>query len=207
MRNVRIRNLCLWEPELRLFVSWYSMAHVESNVESFHCSKCTVYTVSIIYYIWFLVLYGSRGVQWGKPTLLKVHCINCIYLLINYETEILHLVRVLPVPLVQQVDVIAHGDQRLPQHLQLGRVDLRGDGAVAVSRRFCWGYKVNIWTISVNGLIKTFMELNFRKTKSMVFNFSNIYQFTTDILLFPMHASKQDMKTKHGERYQINRSR
>ena len=42
------------------------------------------------------------------------------------------LVGVLPVPFVQQVDVVAHTDQRLPQHLQLGRVDLGGDGPVAV---------------------------------------------------------------------------
>ena len=42
------------------------------------------------------------------------------------------LVGVLPVPLVQQVDVVAHTDQRLPQHLQLRRIDLGGDRPVAV---------------------------------------------------------------------------
>ena len=45
-----------------------------------------------------------------------------------------YLIGVLPVPLVQQVHVVAHGHQRLPQQLQLRRVDLRGDRAVAVPR-------------------------------------------------------------------------
>ena len=45
------------------------------------------------------------------------------------------LVGVLPVPLVQQVDVVAHTDQGLPQHLQLRGVDLGGDGPVAVPGR------------------------------------------------------------------------
>ena len=43
-----------------------------------------------------------------------------------------YLIGVLPVPLVQQVHVVAHGHQRLPQQLQLRRVDLGGDRAVAV---------------------------------------------------------------------------
>ena len=47
------------------------------------------------------------------------------------------LVGVLPVPLVQEVDVVAHADQRLPQHLQLGCVDLRGDRPVSVPSQFC----------------------------------------------------------------------
>ena len=42
------------------------------------------------------------------------------------------LVVVLPVPLVQQGHVVAHADQGVPQQLQLRRVDLGGDGAVAV---------------------------------------------------------------------------
>ena len=78
---------------------------------------------------------AQNHVESNEENLLYSKC-TVLYLLKNSETDIIHLVRVLPVPLVQQVDVIAHGDEGLPQHLQLGRIDLRGDGAVAVSRRF-----------------------------------------------------------------------
>ena len=43
-----------------------------------------------------------------------------------------HPVVVLPVPLVQQVDVIAHPHQGLPEHQQLRRVNLRRDRPVPI---------------------------------------------------------------------------
>ena len=43
-----------------------------------------------------------------------------------------HLVAVFPVPLVEQMHVVAHLHQRLPQQLQLGRVDLRWYWTIAV---------------------------------------------------------------------------
>ena len=43
-----------------------------------------------------------------------------------------HLIVVLPVPLVQQGHIVAHADQGVPQQLQLRRVNLGGDGAVAI---------------------------------------------------------------------------
>ena len=49
------------------------------------------------------------------------------------ENKISHLVSVLPVPLVQKVNIIAHGDQGLSEHLQLCSVNLWWDRAVAIS--------------------------------------------------------------------------
>ena len=43
-----------------------------------------------------------------------------------------HGVVVRAVPLVQQTDVVSHGDQHLPQHGQLAADDVGGDGTVAI---------------------------------------------------------------------------
>jgi hypothetical protein len=43
------------------------------------------------------------------------------------------LVAVLPVPLVQELNIIAHREEGLSQHLQLFSVYLRGDGTIAIS--------------------------------------------------------------------------
>ena len=62
----------------------------------------------------------------------------CVAVTLNYfECQHLHLlltylVAVFPVPLVKQMHVVAHLHQRLPQQLQLGRVDLRWYWTIAV---------------------------------------------------------------------------
>ena len=63
----------------------------------------------------------------SKYSIHSFGCVGCVG-----GSSCCYLVGVLPVPLVQQVHVVAHGHQRLPQQLQLRRVDLRGDRAVAV---------------------------------------------------------------------------
>ena len=48
------------------------------------------------------------------------------------SSETSYLVAVLPVPLVQKLNIIAHGEEGLSQHLQLFGVYLRGDGTIAI---------------------------------------------------------------------------
>ena len=71
---------------------------------------------------------------------------------VTFFTSVLllpHLIVVLPVPLVQQGHVVAHADQGVPQQLQLRRVDLGGDGAVAVPGQADIGAK-NLSQITFN---------------------------------------------------------
>ena len=50
----------------------------------------------------------------------------------TFKYFLTHLIAVFPVPLVEQMHVVAHLHQRLPQQLQLGRVDLRWYWTIAV---------------------------------------------------------------------------
>ena len=133
-----------WSLGWRLFRKWHKWVVIGSKIDSggvwnkmFDSSTRNERSHNLCW--WDLEMSWDYFLDLAQNHV-KSHVPTLLYLLINYETDTLHLVRVLPVPLVQQVDIIAHGDQGLPQHLQLCRVDLWGDGAVAISRRFCCGY-------------------------------------------------------------------